>query len=185
MEGLAADSLMHIGKLAWALLHFRCRREHTHEYADIEVDALRQQAPQLFESNPPDPHERLRQSEHQRTLAFNGYLFKVIYDLVVLTEHSGLIVDWKTYLKPPPKGRLTHDWQTRLYLYVLAETGGLAPEQLTMVYWFVRHQDDQGKDLPPSDYRFTYSLQQHDQTRADLLLLTDRLSALRLRGEFP
>jgi hypothetical protein len=147
-----------------------------------KVEALRRQAPHLFQ---PGPNERLRQNEHQRTLAFYGYVFTVIYDLVVLTEDSGGIVDWKTYLKPPPKERLAHNWQTRLYLYVLAETSELSPEQLTMFYWFVRHQDEQKNDLPPSDYQFAYSLQQHDQTRADLLRLTDRLSDLRKLGEFP
>lgn len=147
-----------------------------------KVKALRQQAPHLFE---PEPNERLRQSEHQRTLAFNGYVLTVIYDLVVLTQATGLIVDWKTYLKPPLKQYLAHDWQTRLYLYVLAETSDLDPEQLTMAYWFVRHRDEQGNELPPSDYRFTYSLQQHQQTHSDLVRLTDQLSRLRQRGEFP
>ncbi len=147
-----------------------------------KVEALRQKAPHLFQ---PTPDEQLRQSEHQRTLAFNGYVFTVIYDLVVLTANSGLIVDWKTYLKPPSQARLARDWQTRLYLYVLAETSELAPEQVTMAYWFVRHRDRQQQDLPPSAYRYVYSLQQHDQTRADLLRLTDRLSNLRQRVEFP
>ncbi|MEO1508434.1 MAG: PD-(D/E)XK nuclease family protein [Cyanobacteria bacterium J06633_23] len=147
-----------------------------------KVEALRQQAPQLFHSG---PDERLRQSEHQRTLAFNGYLFTVIYDLLVLTDSSGLIVDWKTYLKPPLQQYLAQDWQTRLYLYVLSETSHLNPEQLTMAYWFVRHRNDRGEDLPPSDYRFAYSLQQHDQTRAELLRLTDQLSALRQSNAFP
>ncbi|EKV03941.1 hypothetical protein Lepto7375DRAFT_6262 [Leptolyngbya sp. PCC 7375] len=147
-----------------------------------KIEALRGLAPHLFQ---PDPDEQLRQSEHQRTLALNGYIFTVIYDLVVLTEQSGLIVDWKTYLKPPPRMRLAQDWQTRLYLYVLTETSGLRPEQVTMVYWFVRNRNEQGDDLPPSDYRFTYSLQQHEQTRATLLQLTERLSLLRQRGEFP
>ncbi|MEO1180898.1 MAG: PD-(D/E)XK nuclease family protein [Cyanobacteria bacterium J06636_28] len=147
-----------------------------------KVEALRQQAPQLFHSG---PDERLRQSEHQRTLAFNGYLFTVIYDLLVLTDSSGLIVDWKTYLKPPLQQYLAQDWQTRLYLYVLSETSHLNPEQLTMAYWFVRHRNDRGEDLSPSDYRFAYSLQQHDQTRAELLRLTDQLSALRQSNAFP
>ena len=147
-----------------------------------KVEALRHQAPQLFH---PGPDERLRQSEHQRTLAFNGYLFTVIYDLVVLTDSSGLIVDWKTYLKPPPQKYLAHDWQTRLYLYVLSETSHLSPERLTMSYWFVRHRNEQGEDLPPSDYRFAYGLPQHDQTRTDLLRLTDQLSALRQGDAFP
>ncbi|MEM7066937.1 MAG: PD-(D/E)XK nuclease family protein [Cyanobacteria bacterium P01_B01_bin.77] len=147
-----------------------------------KMEALRQRAPHLFQS---DPNECLRQSEHQRTLAFNGYVFTVIYDLVVLRPDAGIIVDWKTYLKPPLKQSLARDWQTRLYLYVLAETTELAPEQLIMAYWFVRHRDEQGHDLPPSDYRFTYSLQQHDQTRTDLLRLTDHLSELCQGRDFP
>ncbi|MEA5466349.1 PD-(D/E)XK nuclease family protein [Leptothoe sp. PORK10 BA2] len=147
-----------------------------------KIEALRQRAPHLFQAA---PGEILRQSEHQRTLAFNGYLFTAIYDLVVLTHDSGLIVDWKTYLKPPLQQYLARDWQTRLYLYILAETTHLRPDQLTMVYWFVRHRDEQGEDLPPSDYRFAYGQQQHDQTRADLVRLTDDLSDLRQGDEFP
>ncbi|MEM9483504.1 MAG: PD-(D/E)XK nuclease family protein [Cyanobacteria bacterium P01_F01_bin.116] len=147
-----------------------------------KVDALKQKAPHLFQSG---EHESLRQSEHQRTLALNGYVFTVIYDLVVLTPTAGMIVDWKTYLKPPLKRYLADDWQTRLYLYVLKETTDLLPEQLNMDYWFVRHRDQQGNELPPSEYRFTYSLAQHDQTRAYLLRLTDRLSAMRQSGNFP
>ncbi|MBT9310913.1 PD-(D/E)XK nuclease family protein [Leptothoe kymatousa] len=147
-----------------------------------KVVALQAQSPQLFQAQ---PREYLRQSEHQRTLAFNGYVFTVIYDLVVLTPDSGLIVDWKTYLKPPPKHQLTNHWQTRLYLYVLLETTELLPEQITMAYWFVRHRDQQANDLPPSEYRFTYSLAQHDQTRADLQQLTDKLSDLRQTNSFP
>ena len=147
-----------------------------------KIEALRRLAPHLFR---PQPDEQLRQSEHQRTLAFNGYVFTAIYDLVVLTAQAGLIVDWKTYLKPPPRARLAQDWQTRLYLYVLTETSTLAPEQVSMVYWFVRNRNEQGDELPPSDYRFTYSLQLHDQTRAELWRLTERLSLLRQRKEFP
>lgn len=147
-----------------------------------KIEALQQCAPHLFQ---PDPNEQLRQSEHQRTLSFNGYVLTVIYDLVVLTERLGWIVDWKTYLKPPLKGQLAHNWQTRLYLYVLAETSHLKPDQLKMVYWFVRHRDEQGNDLPPTDYCFPYSLQQHDQTRADLIRLTDQLSRLRELRDFP
>ncbi|MEM1239534.1 MAG: PD-(D/E)XK nuclease family protein [Cyanobacteria bacterium P01_H01_bin.26] len=146
------------------------------------VEALRRQAPQLFYCQ---ANERLRQSEHQRTLAFNGYVFTVIYDLLILTADTGMVVDWKTYLKPPPRERLAHDWQTRLYLYVLAETSALVPEQLSMVYWFVRHRDDQNNTLPPRDYRFHYSQSQHEHTRADLRRLTDRLSEFRQRSAFP
>ncbi|MEM6251844.1 MAG: PD-(D/E)XK nuclease family protein [Cyanobacteria bacterium P01_D01_bin.156] len=147
-----------------------------------KVNALKEKAPHLFQ---PSSDETLRQSEHQRVLAVNGYLFTVIYDLLLLRLTKGLIVDWKTFLKPPPKQQLMNDWQTRLYLYVLAETTDLPAEQLTMVYWFVRNRDREGNDLPPSEYRFPYSLQQHERTRADLVRLTELLSSLRCAPEFP
>lgn len=148
--------------------------------------------------------EPFSQSEHRRTLAFNGYLLTVVYDRVVVktTEIGvqGEILDWKTYPKPPKKAWLAQDWQTRLYLYVLCETTPLLPEQISMTYWFVR----QGRPSPdfavssaasdsdasssldkPSAYRFQYSLDKHDQTRRDLAELTDGLSKMMARSHFP
>ena len=85
-------------------------------------------APELFEAQT----NRFRQSEHRRTLAFGDFLLTVVYDLLLLTPEAAQIIDWKTYLKPQKKRQLERDWQTRLYLYVLAETTNYRPDQLTM-----------------------------------------------------
>ena len=55
-------------------------------------------------------------------------------------------------------------WQTRLYLYVLAETSEYTPEQIQMTYWFVKS----GKS---TSLTFNYTQQQHQQTEQDLTVL--------------
>jgi hypothetical protein len=146
------------------------------------VEALKQTAPDLFAAD----ETVLRLSESQRSLEVNGYLLTVIYDWLVLSPQGGEIVDWKTYLRPPQREKLAVDWQTRLYLYVLTETSGLRPEQVSMTYWFVRHRDPQSKAIQPLFYRFSYSVQKHEQTRQDLGQLTQRLTVLRQAAlDFP
>ncbi len=141
------------------------------------------------------------QSEHRRTLEFNGYLLTVIYDLLVISSSTtltqpsnGQIFDWKTHQKPLKRDRLQTDWQTRLYSYVLCETSGLMPEQISMTYWFVRTEEDADASQPsltqsdpqkPSFYRFGYTLEQHDKTRKDLQRLTDSLTQMREKANFP
>ncbi|MEO0806392.1 MAG: PD-(D/E)XK nuclease family protein [Cyanobacteria bacterium J06643_4] len=140
-------------------------------------------SPDQERSQSPDANE-FSQSEHKRTLAFNGYLLTVIYDLVVLEPgQTGHIFDWKTYQKPPKETQLANDWQTRLYQYVLCETTSLRPEQIAMTYWFVRV--DEAQQQAPSFYRFNYSLAAHDKTRQDLQRLSDRLTEMRSHNHFP
>ncbi|MDJ0703306.1 MAG: PD-(D/E)XK nuclease family protein [Leptolyngbyaceae cyanobacterium MO_188.B28] len=125
-----------------------------------------------------------RQSEHRRTVEFRGYLLTVIFDLLILTAAAGRIFDWKTHPQPRDRGALAKDWQTRLYLYVLTETTDLAPEQVSMTYWFVRRRDSQTGKLVPQSLRFDYNQALHDQSRQDLIGLTDQLTAWRL-GRVP
>jgi hypothetical protein len=123
------------------------------------VDALMSTASEL--SQP----ALFRESEHRRSLQWQGYLLTVIYDLVILRETAAQILDWKTYPRPLKAQRLAQGWQTRLYLFVLAETSQYAPEQISMTYWFVQ------PDLPaprPQPLRFAYSLQHHQQTQQEL-----------------
>lgn len=138
------------------------------------VRALETAAPELFQSVAGQFH----QSEHRRSLAFNGYVLTVIYDLLLLTADQGTIVDWKTYLQPLQKTQLRQDWQTRLYLYLLVETTDLSPNQVDMVYWFVRHQDRQTGGLTPQPIRLTYSRARHRQTGKDLQRLTTYLQQM-------
>ena len=110
-----------------------------------------------------------RDAEHCRTLQFHSYLLTVIYDLLITNSSTAQILDWKTYLQPENKAKLAKNWQTRLYLYVLAETSPYLPEQISMTYWFVK--------LPnkPQKLTFTYSNSQHEQTHQDLTHLLTKL----------
>ncbi len=110
-----------------------------------------------------------REAEHCRTLSFGNYLLTVIYDLLIADEGKAKIVDWKTYWQPPNKIKLATNWQTRLYLYVLAETSEYLPEQISMTYWFIK--------LPtkPRSLTFPYSQARHEQTKQDLTLLLAQL----------
>lgn len=178
--------------------------------ADTEMvtsmTALEQAAPDVFEhlsavsSAVSKEAERtseqaFSQSEHRRTLAFNGYLLTVVYDLLVCSSEAGQIFDWKTHQRPPRREWLQADWQTRLYLYVLAETTDLRPEQLSMTYWFVRlgspdaadpaFEKREASSAQPTAYRFDYSAAQHQRTQRDLQHLTDRLTRMRQQDNFP
>jgi hypothetical protein len=144
------------------------------------VNALQQAAPELFTPRP----GTLRQSEHQRTLAFQGYLLTVVYDLLLLSPDRGQILDWKTYPQPPNQLTLERNWQTRLYLYVLTETSDLTPEQVSLTYWFVRSPDPTCQ--PPTCHLVRYSRQRHQQTHQALLHLTSQLDQLRAQAQpFP
>ncbi|MGF1517509.1 MAG: PD-(D/E)XK nuclease family protein [Nodosilinea sp.] len=138
---------------------------------DAAVNGLLAAAPDLFAA------AGFRQSEHRRTLPFNGYTLTAIYDLLVLEPDQGQIVDWKTYQLPPKPAQLEKDWQTRLYLYLLVETSELAPEQVTMTYWFVAPPGSEAA-APPSSIGMAYTRAQHRRTEADLQRLTDRLTTL-------
>lgn len=111
----------------------------------------------------------IREAEHYRTLPFDNYLLTVIYDLLIADEEKAQILDWKTYLQPENKSKLANNWQTRLYLYVLAETSHYLPEQISFTYWFVK--------LPsqPQSVKFNYNSKLHEKTRQDLSNLLGKL----------
>lgn len=138
------------------------------------VQGLLAAAPELFKAQP----EGFRQSEHRRTLTFNGYALTAIYDLVVIGSTRAEIIDWKTYQHPPRQAQLAKEWQTRLYLYLLVETSNLAPEQVSMTYWFVAPPTAQAEATPPTSIAIAYTAAQHRRTGADLQRLTDTLTAL-------
>ena len=130
---------------------------------DSSLKALIQAAPEL-EQNP----DIWREAEHCRTLSFGNFLFTVIYDLLIAKSQSATILDWKTYRQPPRAKNLANNWQTRLYLYVLAETSEYTAEQIQMTYWFV-------KSGAPRSQTFNYTQQQHQQTEQELTVLLAEL----------
>ena len=138
------------------------------------LEQLKVQAPALFDST----GECFRQSEHGRSLVFNGYWFTVVYDLLRQWRDRAEIIDWKTYLKPKDLRYLQQDWQTRLYLYVLVETTPFEPSQVAMTYWFVRARNPETQALEPQQVRIPYSTAKHAETQQDLERLTDQLTRL-------
>jgi hypothetical protein len=130
------------------------------------LEALMNASPELFNSS----QDVWREAEHHRTLQIDHYLLTVVYDLLIAQKDHAQIIDWKTYLKPKEPKVLQQNWQTRLYLYVLAESSNYPPEQLSMTYWFVK--------LPTQPQKFTisYNQQLHQQTKADLTDLLNNLT---------
>lgn len=118
-----------------------------------------------------------RFSEYAITLSFQDkYLLTAIYDLLIVDSDHAKIFDWKTHQKPPARNILKKDWQTRLYLYLLVESLGYIPEQVSMTYFFVKMTDNSHKGCT-----FNYSQASHDQTKQDLLNLTDKIEFLSQR----
>jgi hypothetical protein len=130
------------------------------------MQAMLQTAPELFETDP----QTWRESEHVRTLEIDNYLFTAIYDLLILQPERADIIDWKTYPLPRYKKDLDLEWQTRLYLYLLAETSDYVPKQIAFTYWFIQSTPK------PKSVKINYTLKQHRQTKLDLLALLNKLT---------
>lgn len=113
-------------------------------------------------------------SEHSRTLECQGFLLTVIYDLLILGQGQAKILDWKTYPRPQRAGHLLDNWQTRLYLFVLAETTAYAAENLSMTYWFFQAGAEDGAEL--QSLVIPYSAQRHAQTGQELQHLLSQLT---------
>ncbi|MBD2434364.1 DNA/RNA helicase [Fischerella muscicola CCMEE 5323] len=116
-------------------------------------------------------NQTFRESEHYRTLQVQNYLLTVVYDLLIADNQQAQIFDWKTYPKLPNKRKLEQNWQTRLYMYVLAETSDYLPENISMTYWFVQSE---GK---PQSLKFSYNYIQHEKTAKKLKQLLSKLTS--------
>jgi hypothetical protein len=125
-------------------------------------------APEIL--TPATATEIFRESEHYRTLQVENYVLAVIYDLLIADKYQAQILDWKTYPKPLHKKFLEKNWQTRLYLYVLAETSEYLPENISMTYWFIQ------SDAKPESIKFNYNSLLHEQTGKKLKQLLTKLT---------
>lgn len=144
------------------------------------LKALEQVDPAIFGSQGGDAMRPgfFRQSEHPRSYPWpcampshddrnDRWVFRVVYDLLLLQPGKAQILDWKTYPQPRNLAFLRDHWQTRLYLFVLVETTEYRPEDVSMIYWFVRHQSENGT-LNPKSCQFQYDRFQHEETRQAL-----------------
>ncbi|WP_353932367.1 PD-(D/E)XK nuclease family protein [Okeanomitos corallinicola TIOX110] len=134
----------------------------------IWVKDFNKLAPEILKTE--TNNQIFRESEHYRTLQIQDYLITVIYDLLIAEQETAQIIDWKTYAKSLNKDDLENNWQTRLYMYVLAETSIFLPENISMTYWFVNPQNKLNK------IQFNYNIEQHQKTEKTLQKLLNNLT---------
>jgi len=117
--------------------------------------------------------ETFQESEHSRNLQVGDYLITVIYDLLIANNEKAKIFDWKTYRQLPDlkdiKSLASH-WQTKLYMYVLAETSTYLPKNISMTYWFIPGKGKSKK------IEFRYSNVEHKKNGNELKQLLENLS---------
>ncbi len=130
------------------------------------VTALQAAAPHLFDRTLD------RQSEYRLGLRLGSHVLVAVCDRLVVQSDRATLYDWKTYARPLSSQQLAQSWQTRLYLYVLAEAGPYSPSALSMVYWFVRLTPDHPA---PQSVTLPYSAEQHQRTHAELTRLVQQL----------
>jgi len=133
------------------------------------IAALLTAAPELFP--PQTPPQTFRAAEHPLTWELHGYLFTVIYDLLIATPDAAQIVDWKTHQKLLKPEFLAQQWQTKLYLYLLAATTDYSPEKIALTYWFVKNTPQ------PQRVTITYNQEIHQQIHRELTDLLAELDA--------
>lgn len=161
--------------------------QHLHGFpVEIKNPTLRQWWTRFKKNRPPLPHGKQliettltipiqAASATRRTYLLNGR-----FDLLILGEKDSQsfahLFDWKTG-KPQDEATLRRDWQTRLYLAMLAEGASalesgllLKPDHIQMTYWYV-----QAPDQPRTLF---YSDSQHAQNWADLQAIIAQLDAL-------
>lgn len=141
--------------------------------ADTQLEAwmkaFANDAPEILTNTTNTDSQSFRDSEHYRTLQVQDYVLTAIYDLLIADEQQAQIIDWKTYPKPSNKRYLESNWQTRLYLYILAETSDYLPENISMTYWFFQSE---GK---LQSIKIDYNTVRHQQTTKKLNRLLSRL----------
>lgn len=95
------------------------------------------------------------------------------------------LFDWKTG-EPREMARLVRAWQTRVYLFVLAEGGtalvprlpeAFAPDRLAFIYWYVAD--------PATPRRIAYDRVTHHRNRAELEAIVAGIDHQLTAGEWP
>lgn len=131
----------------------------------LAVDGDLERYFRAYQTQPPEVLEGDREAERTLTSAWDEFQIYGILDLLVQTPERAQIVDWKTYRRPASAEHLRHHWQTRLYLYLLAENFAGDRAALSFTYWFA--------EAPDRSVVIPYSQAQYDCDRADI----DRLLA--------
>ena len=124
--------------------------------------------------------------EHRLTVPVGKHLLLGRFDLLLIGEQDGEsfahIYDWKTG-KARGEGILRQDWQTRLYLALLAEGGSalygrsLQPENITMTYWYAAE--------PDAPRIIQYSQPEHARNWAEIQTIVSQIDGYLAQDHWP
>ena len=142
----------------------------------VEADPKLKQYLRAFQTAPPPLLNGNLQSEYPLALSLQNFQLYGIVDLLVETPERAQIVDWKTYWRSRSYDELATNWQTRLYLCLLAETRGYPPDRLSMTYWFAED--------PQQWVEVVYDTDTHTHTLQEISTLLKSLETW-LATEFP
>lgn len=122
------------------------------------------------------------------TLPAGKHLLTGRFDLLILGARDAApyahLFDWKTG-RARPAAALRDDWQTRLYLALLAEGGAalwpegarLDPAHISLTYWYASEPD-----MPQT---IAYDAAWHARNWAEILALVDQIDAQPAAGDWP
>ena len=115
------------------------------------------------------------------TIPVDEHLLNGRFDLFITDNQTAHIFDWKTG-RPQPEHRLHHDWQTRLYLAMVAESGealgaNFVPEQISITYWYVSE--------PDAPRTIQYDAAWHEQNWAEIRQLAAQIDTQLSLDEWP
>jgi CRISPR/Cas system-associated exonuclease Cas4 (RecB family) len=145
----------------------------------IDDDVVREWWGRLIRGGPVIPDGE-RWPEHRLTIPIGNNFLTGRFDLLVLGDDAGRpfarLFDWKTS-KPRSSVELEMDWQTRLYLALLAETGAalsrsmkpVSLDQISLTYWYPA-EPDQPRVI-------AYSKEKHQQNWAKIQELVTAIEA--------
>ncbi len=126
--------------------------------------------------------------ELRLTVPVGGHLLHGRFDLLVLgsenNQPTAHLFDWKTG-KARREADLRQDWQTRLYLAMLAEGGQaltangrvILPQHISLTYWYASQ--------PESPRIIHYNIAWHAQNWAEIVALVARIEAAHALDEWP
>lgn len=126
--------------------------------------------------------------EHRLTIPAGNHFLLGRFDLLVIGAEADQpfahLFDWKTS-RPRAVADLYADWQTRLYLAMLAESGDallgngrqFKPDNIAMTYWYVKEPDQ-----PRTIF---YDQAKHKTNWADISQILDALDAHIASNEWP
>lgn len=124
-------------------------------------------------------------SEFVLALSLMGIHLIAKYDLLALNEDGTIVIyDWKTSKKISPREYAANRLQTRLYLYILANSAdklfeGKKPDinSITLVYWYANYPD-----TPQIFYYSPMKMAADEQYIVDLI---NKIKSLKTKDEFP